>query len=154
MKIDIEQIKELAEIMKTEGLTKLEVRDEDGKTLVLESQKPAVLAAPPMPDAVPPAAPQKAAENTAPAKEPKEEGVRVTSPLVGTAYLAPAQDKPNFVSVGAEVKKGDVVCIVESMKMLNDITATCDGTVMKVCVANGELVEYGQPLVLIKPKNG
>ena len=151
MKIDIAQIKELAEAMKETGLTKLEAHNKDGETLILEAQAPAIVTAPPIPMPAPAAASPKAAE-TVPAKEPKEEGVRVTSPLVGTAYLAPAQDKPNFVSVGAEVKKGDVVCIVESMKMLNDITAVCDGTVTKVCVLNGELVEYGQPLVLIKPK--
>ena len=79
--------------------------------------------------------------------------MRITSPLVGTVYLAPAKDKPDFVKIGAAVKKGDTVCMIESMKMLNDIYADCDGTVEKICVANGDLIEFGQTIVIIKPKS-
>ncbi|EGO8274281.1 acetyl-CoA carboxylase biotin carboxyl carrier protein [Enterococcus faecalis] len=81
--------------------------------------------------------------NTPTANEKTEE---ITSPIVGIVYLQPAPDKENFVKVGDTVKTGDVVCIVEAMKLMNEITATVDGVITEVLVNNEDVVEFGQPL--------
>ncbi|MBP1048138.1 acetyl-CoA carboxylase biotin carboxyl carrier protein [Enterococcus sp. BWM-S5] len=84
-----------------------------------------------------------------PAEAPRQastEGEEITSPLVGVVYLQPAPDKAMFKSVGDKVKKGEVVCIVEAMKLMNEITATVDGTITEVLVENESIVEYNQPL--------
>ena len=73
----------------------------------------------------------------------------IKSPLVGTFYAAPAQDAEPFVTIGDRVKKGQVLAIVEAMKMMNDIESDCDGTIAEICVKNGEAVEFGQPLFKI-----
>ncbi|MBQ5589695.1 MAG: acetyl-CoA carboxylase, biotin carboxyl carrier protein, partial [Anaerotignum sp.] len=85
-------------------------------------------------------------EKTAP-----KAGIEQKSPLVGTVYLAPRVGAEPFVKVGDQVKKGDVLCIVESMKMFNNIEAELDGTIEAVCVDNGQVVEFGKPLVCILP---
>lgn len=84
-----------------------------------------------------------------PAEAPRQattEGEEIASPLVGVVYLQPAPDKPMFKSVGDTVKKGEVVCIVEAMKLMNEITSTVDGTITEVLVENEAIVEYNQPL--------
>jgi len=75
----------------------------------------------------------------------------VTSPLVGTFYRSPSLDSPPFIEVGSEVRKGDVLCIVESMKLMNEIEAEFDGVVVSILVENGQPVEYGQTLFLVEP---
>ena len=79
-----------------------------------------------------------------------EEGVFVTSPLVGTFYTAPAEDAEPFVKVGDTVKKGQVVAIVEAMKLMNEIESEVDGVIAEVLVKNGEMVDYGKPLFRVK----
>lgn len=79
-----------------------------------------------------------------------EEGVFVTSPLVGTFYIAPAEDAEPFVKVGDTVKKGQVVAIVEAMKLMNEIESEVDGVIAEVLVKNGEMVDYGKPLFRVK----
>lgn len=78
--------------------------------------------------------------------------VKITSPMVGTFYAAPAPDKPPYVKVGDKVKEDTVVCIVEAMKLFNEIEAEVSGEIVEVLVENGQLVEYGQPLFLVKPE--
>jgi len=99
------------------------------------------------PHPAPPAAPQAAAP-TAPAEEHLLE---IASPMVGTYYAAPDPDSPPFIEVGARVTADSVVCIVEAMKVMNEIKAECRGTIEKVCVQNGQAVEYGQVLFKVKP---
>lgn len=82
-------------------------------------------------------------------KTETKSGVLVESPLVGTFYAAPEEDAKAFVSVGDSVKKGQVLAIIEAMKLMNEIEAECDGVIEEVLVANGEVVEYGQPLFRI-----
>ncbi|MFC0297374.1 acetyl-CoA carboxylase biotin carboxyl carrier protein [Geobacillus jurassicus] len=77
---------------------------------------------------------------------------QITSPMVGTFYAAPAPDKPPYVKPGDKVKKDTVVCIIEAMKLFNEIEAEVDGEIVEVLVQNGQLVEYGQPLFLVKPE--
>ena len=80
----------------------------------------------------------------------QKSGKTITSPLVGVFYAAPSEDADPFVKAGDSVKKGQVVGIVEAMKLMNEITSDCDGVVREVCVENAEAVEYGQPLFLIE----
>lgn len=78
------------------------------------------------------------------------DGEPVESPMVGVFYSAPSPDSEPYVSVGSSVKKGDVLCLIEAMKLMNEVTAEKSGTVTRVCVENGQVVEYGQPLFIIK----
>jgi acetyl-CoA carboxylase biotin carboxyl carrier protein len=106
--------------------------------------------APAAPPAAPPPAPQAAAAAPRPAAAPEAPGVVVTSPFVGTFYRAPAPDAPPFVEVGSAVKKGQVLCIVEAMKLMNEIEAEVDGKVAEICVPNATPVEFGEKLFRIE----
>ena len=85
-------------------------------------------------------------------KEEEFDGTVVPSPLVGTFYVSSAPEEPPLVQAGDTVKKGDVLCIIEAMKVMNNIESPCDGTVSRVLAVNGDLVEYNQPLFVIKEK--
>ena len=84
--------------------------------------------------------------------EKEGETVAVTSPFVGVFYEAPSADGKPFVKVGDEVKKGDVLCIIEAMKLMNEILAEQDGVIREICVENNQVVEYGQKLFMLQPK--
>ncbi|EOS7906533.1 acetyl-CoA carboxylase biotin carboxyl carrier protein [Enterococcus hirae] len=92
-------------------------------------------------------APQASVE----ASQESFEGVKVKSPIVGIVYLQPAPDKPQFKSVGDSVKKGEVICIIEAMKLMNEITSEVDGKIVEILVENEAVVEYDQPLFRIQP---
>ena len=96
------------------------------------------------------AAPAPVAPATAPVAAPADTGKTINAPIVGVFYAAPSPDAEPYVSVGKRVKKGDVVCIIEAMKCMNEIQAEEDGEITAVLANNGELVEYGQPLFTIK----
>lgn len=104
------------------------------------------MGAPVMP-AVPAAAPAAPAETPAAPKAPA--GKAIKAPLVGTFYAAPSPDQPPFVQVGDTVKKGDVVLIIESMKLMNEVTSDVEGVVQEILVKNGDAVEYDQPLMIL-----
>jgi acetyl-CoA carboxylase biotin carboxyl carrier protein len=87
-----------------------------------------------------------------PLPEAKAELKPIVSPMVGTFYHAPSPDKPVFVKVGDQVKERTVVCILEAMKLMNEIEAECAGEIVQILVENGQLVEYGQPMFLVKPR--
>ena len=99
------------------------------------------------PVAMPAAAPEPAAQTPAAAPEPK--GIEVTAPMVGVFYAAPAPGDEPFVHVGSKVKAGETLCIIEAMKVLNEVTAEADGEVLEICVADGDLVEFGSCLMRI-----
>ena len=105
------------------------------------------------PVAAPAAAPAAAAPpaETAPAADPMEGLIAIESPMVGTFYASPSPDKPTFVKVGDTINAETVVCLVEAMKIFNEIKGGQSGTVAKLLVENGEAVEFGQPLMLVKP---
>ncbi len=98
---------------------------------------------------------QKAQEIPKPAQLPQEEEthrlITVTAPIVGTFYRSPSPDAPPFVEVGTRVKKGQTLCIIEAMKLMNEIESEVDGVVVRILVENGQPVEYGEPLFLIEP---
>lgn len=160
--IDIRKLKELIRLMVTNDLTELDLRDEQEQvTLRRPGTQPVVQAAPvavaapvaAAPVAAAPAAPAPA-EAAAPAPEAPaaDEGlVPIESPMVGTFYSSPSPDKPAFVSAGDSVSTETVICLVEAMKIFNEIKAETNGTIEKILVNSGDAVEFGQPLFLVRP---
>ena len=148
--MDVKKIESLAKLMKETGLTGLELV-EDGQQLRLERQVEVVAA--PVAAAVPAApVPATGAEALGVTHEdpaPVKEGTLVLAPTVGVFYSAPGPDARPFVEVGDQVKKGDTLCIIEAMKLMNEIPAEVDGTVAEICVGNGQVVEFNQPLFRI-----
>lgn len=144
-------VKEFIGIMKDSGLSYMYVKN-DKFELELGQKNPPP--APPVMPAMPPmamAAAPAAAPQTAPAAAPAADtGKSIKSPIVGTFYSAPSPTKPPFVKVGDKVNEGDTVCIVESMKVMNEIQADISGTVKSIAVKDGEAVEFGQPLIIIE----
>jgi len=148
----IECVEALAKIVKDNDLAKIKISTED-IDIVIEGKKCAPMTAVAMPAMAPVAAPAAAQAAPAPAAEAASEAVSgniVTSPIIGTFYAAPSPDKPPFVKVGDTVNAGDVVCIIESMKLMNEINCEFSGKVAEIYVNNGEAVEYGQKLMRIE----
>ena len=100
--------------------------------------------------AAPAAAPAAESADAAPAEEQLPAGTQVKSPLVGTFYSSPSPDEPPFVLVGQQVKEGDTLCIIEAMKIMNEIKAPCDGKVIRIMAQPGDMVEYNQVLCVIE----
>ena len=147
MNIDSSLVRELAELLAETGLSEIEVEDGDRKVRVARQLVAAAPAQVTVPAAAPVAAPAPAAAvESAPAAPA---GDAVKSPMVGTAYLAPEPGAPNFVEVGATVKAGQTLLIVEAMKVLNPIVAPKAGTITAVLIENGQPVEFDQPLFVI-----
>ena len=146
--MNIKQIRELAQIAAENGLSAIEIAE--GENRVRIERAVSAPAAIPTVVSMPMAAP--AAPAPAPAAEAEETNVdfnrtrEIKSPMVGVFYAAPSPDARPFVEVGSKVKKGDIVCIIEAMKLMNEITAEFDGEVVDICVHNGDVVEYGQTL--------
>lgn len=146
-KVDAELIAELTAQLEKNGLTELEWSEGDRTIRVVRNSAAVSVAAQPAPVAAPepePVAPSPAAPASA-GPEPGD----VTSPMVGTVYVAPEPNSPPYAQVGDTITKGQTVFIVEAMKTMNPITAHMSGTVEAVLIANGEAVEYGQPLMTI-----
>ena len=142
--MDEANIKKYAQLMKEEELTALEIT-EDGVTLRLERNLSAGIAMPAVTAAPAPAAAPAKVETAA-----ESDGSYITSPMVGVAYMAPTENSEPFVKLGDKVKAGDTLCIVEAMKLMNEIPAEFDGTVVEICVENDQVVEYGTKLFRIE----
>lgn len=156
--MDSKRLAEIADVMEDRGLTRVRVEEPDGTAVELERASaaqpvavpmpmPSAMAAPVAAPAAMPAAPEPAAQAPAAALEPK--GTEVTAPMVGVFYAAPAPGDEPFVHVGSKVKAGETLCIIEAMKVLNEVTAEADGEVLEICVADGDLVEFGSCLMRI-----
>ncbi|MCX7934495.1 MAG: acetyl-CoA carboxylase biotin carboxyl carrier protein [Planctomycetota bacterium] len=147
--MSLERIRELLQLMKEHDLAELELSEKDF-SVKLKKAMPAIMATPAAPApalAAAPSPPPAVASAAA-----SDEGlVPIKSPIVGTFYRASAPDAQPFVNVGQKVTKETVVCIVEAMKIMNEIKAGVNGTIEKILVENGEPVEYGQPLFLVRP---
>lgn len=153
MKFETEYIEKLAKVLAENDLTEISLEDgEQAITLrkdVIVSSTPQVVASVPASAPAPVATP--VAQSSAPAEvSPAKKGTPITSPMVGTFYKAPSPDSEPFVSVGSAVKQGDVVCIVEAMKMMNEIEAEVAGKVIEICVEDGQPVEFGQVLMYVE----
>lgn len=155
--MDIRKIKKLIELLEESGINEIEIREGEESVRISrksESAAPQYVvahsAAPPMgamPSQPPPSATPEASSDN---QSSLPEGHVMTSPMVGTMYRAPSPTQPPFVEIGSQVKAGDTLCIVEAMKMLNQIEADVSGTIVAILVENGQPVEFGQPLFVIK----
>ena len=160
--MDLDEINRILDLMREHELAEFEL-EREGVTLRLKKhtaapwagampQMPQMSFAPPITGA-PPAAPT-AGQGEAPVLTPADEDVDlaiVKSPIVGTFYRSAEPGAPSFVETGQTVKKGQVLCIIEAMKLMNEINAECDGEVVKVYVENGQAVQYGERLFAIRP---
>jgi acetyl-CoA carboxylase biotin carboxyl carrier protein len=152
--MDIRKIKKLIELVEESGIAELEITEgEESVRINRYSNAPVMAAQPqhyaaaPAPVAAPAAAP---AAEAAPAAAAEPAGHKVLSPMVGTFYSAASPEAPAYVEVGKSVKVGDTLCIVEAMKMMNQIEADKAGVVKAILVENGEPVEFDQPLFIIE----
>jgi len=147
--MDIRKVKKLIELLEESNIDELEIKEGEESVRIIRNSQTTYAAAPAQVVAAPAApiaaAPVAAAEEAAPALV----GHIVTSPMVGTYYSSPAPDAPAFIEVGKTVKVGDVLCIVEAMKMMNQIEADKAGTIGAILVEDGEAVEFDQAMITI-----
>jgi acetyl-CoA carboxylase biotin carboxyl carrier protein len=149
--INVEQLRELAELMSEHGLSEIRVREGETTVSIRKGPlgEPVVVSAPVMPTAAPaPAAAAPAAPVAAPAHD--ENLVPIKSPMVGTFYGSPDPESSSFVHVGSEVDANTTVCIIEAMKVFNEIKAEVSGTIERILVQDEQAVEFGQPLMLVR----
>ncbi len=157
--MNLSQIQELIKFVSKSGVSevaieqkdfKITIKATDGKGKVQEVIQVAMPAAAPVAIAAPAPAAAPAAP-AAPAAEAKGNLIEVRSPMIGTFYRSPAPDKPVFVEVGQTIKAGDTVCVIEAMKLFNEIESEVSGTIVKVLINDSTPVEYDQPLFLVEP---
>lgn len=168
MHIDSKKLNEVAALMEDHGLTRVRLSEEDGRVVELErmtAPAPEAIAVPvaaPMTAAVTPAAAPAAPAVTVPTEAPAPDAetapaptasntISVEAPMVGVFYAAPSPGADPFVSVGSTVHVGDTLCIIEAMKLMNEVVAEADGTVAEICVQDGDLVEFGSCIMKIVP---
>jgi len=148
--IDAEIIEKLADIVNSKELSEITITNGD-KTVSVKGRKCIPAPPPQLPPSMVPPAPPVPAGAPAPQERTEESGGNIVkAPIVGTYYQSPAPDKPPFVKVGDKVKKGDVIMIIESMKLMNEIQSDYDGIVDRLLVSDGQAVEYDQPIMIIK----
>ncbi len=156
--MDLRKLKTLIDLVAESDISELEVTEGESKVRIVKNAPPAqqsqvvmmpAAAAPAAPAAAAPAAPAAAAPAAVPAAEAVPAGHVVKSPMVGTFYRASAPGAAPFVDIGSTVKEGDTLCLIEAMKLLNEIDADASGTIKQILVENGQPVEYGQPLFII-----
>jgi acetyl-CoA carboxylase biotin carboxyl carrier protein len=145
--MDLRKLKTLIDLVAESGIAELEITEGEGKVRIVKFSQ----AVQPVAYAPAPVAPQAApvAEAAAPAVPAAPAGHTVKAPMVGTFYRAPNPGSPAFVQIGQAVKEGEPLCIIEAMKLLNEIEADKTGVIKEILVQNGEPVEYGQPLFVI-----
>jgi len=140
MKLDLDQLRELIRLLDESNLTEIEVEQDDDRIRVRRDPAPLASAV-----AASPAQPSEASAST------DEDGAYVTSPFVGTFYRAPSPEGAPFVELGDTITPGQVLCIVEAMKLMNEIDAEVAGTIIEILVENGKAVEFGDRLFRIEP---
>jgi acetyl-CoA carboxylase biotin carboxyl carrier protein len=156
--IDLEFVEKLIRTLDESSVDHVEI--ERGGTRILVSKTPTAGPAAPAPAPQTPASPPPASGTSSPPSasapevktaSPDPNLVEITSPMVGTFYRAPAPDADAFVEVGKKISKGDPLCIIEAMKLMNELEAEIEGTIREICVQNAEPVEYGQVLFRVQP---
>jgi acetyl-CoA carboxylase biotin carboxyl carrier protein len=153
--MDLRKLKTLIDLVSESNISELEITEAEGKVRIVKAGQPAAPAAPAAQPAAQPAAPaaaegQRAVVAAEAEAAPAQVGHVVTSPMVGTFYRASSPGGKPLVEVGSSVKEGEPVCIIEAMKIMNEIEATHPGTITKVLCENGQPVEFGQPLFVIE----
>lgn len=151
--MDLRKLKTLIDLVSESNISELEITEADGKVRIVKSD-PAAVAMQPVYAAAPAAPVVMAAAPTAaaavPAAVPVETGHVVKSPMVGTFYRASSPNAKPFADIGQQVKEGEAICIIEAMKIMNEIEADKSGTITKILAENGQAVEFGQPLFVIE----
>ncbi len=151
MKFDTDYIEKLAKIIADNALTEISLEDGEQAITIRKDLPEVIQAVAPAVSAPAPVAPSAPAVQAAPAEQPAaKKGTPITSPMVGTFYKSPAPDAAPFVQVGQTIKQGDVVCIVEAMKLMNEIESEVSGKVVEICVEDGQPVEFGQVLMYVE----
>ncbi|HYL87717.1 MAG TPA: acetyl-CoA carboxylase biotin carboxyl carrier protein [Burkholderiales bacterium] len=153
--MDLRKLKKLIDLVQESGIAELEITEGEEKVKIVKGGAVAMLA--PAPIVAPTAAPATAAPASVAAVPPGtttepaagQEGHVVKAPMVGTFYRSPSPDAKAFVELGQAVKEGDTICIIEAMKLMNEIEADASGTIKAILVENGQPVEYGQPLFIL-----
>ncbi|WP_295988517.1 acetyl-CoA carboxylase biotin carboxyl carrier protein [uncultured Variovorax sp.] len=154
--MDLRKLKTLIDLVSESNISELEITETEGKVRIVKGggaapvQYVQTLAAPQAAAAAPAATAAAPAAAAAPATEAAASGHAVKSPMVGTFYRSSSPGAPAFVEVGSKVNEGDTLCIIEAMKILNEIEADKSGTVTQILGENGQAVEYGQPLFIIE----
>ena len=151
--MDLRKLKTLIDLVSDSNISELEITEADGKVRIVKSE-PAVaspMAYAPNPVMAPPSlAASASAAAVEPAAVPVDTGHAVKSPMVGTFYLSASPGSKAFAEVGSQVKEGEPICIIEAMKIMNEIEADKSGTVKRILCENGQAVEFGQPLFIIE----
>jgi acetyl-CoA carboxylase biotin carboxyl carrier protein len=148
--MDIRKVKKLIELLEESGISEIEIHEGEESVRISRHPSTGGWAPPPQVYPVPQAAVGPAATAGEPAPPPPPDGHTVTAPMVGTFYGAPAPGAKPFVQIGSKVDIGDTLCIIEAMKMMNQIESEAAGTVVAILAENGEPVEFGQPLFIIE----
>ncbi len=153
--MDIKELKDIAlelmDALAAKKLGEVELELDNAKIKIKAAEPAPVIAAASVAAAAPAAAPAAESADAAPAAEEQlPAGTQVKSPLVGTFYSSPSPDEPPFVLVGQQVKEGDTLCIIEAMKIMNEIKAPCDGKIIRIMAQPGDMVEYNQVLCVIE----
>jgi acetyl-CoA carboxylase biotin carboxyl carrier protein len=154
---DIKKIKKLIEIMKENGLVEIEIKHDDDKIVLKRAQPQQVVSGIPMmsPESAVPVEPETAeavSQSSAPQPAASQEDlVEIKSPIVGTFYATPSPDSEPYVDIDSTVGPQTVVCIIEAMKVMNEIKAEISGTIVEILVTNGQAIEYGQVLFKVRP---
>jgi acetyl-CoA carboxylase biotin carboxyl carrier protein len=152
--MDIRKVKKLIELLEESGIAEIEINEGEESVRISRYSQNAPVAAPVQYAAAPVAAPAAAPAAAAPAAKVEDDGIPsghlVNSPMVGTFYTAPSPGAKDFAKVGDSVSEGDTICIIEAMKILNQIEADKSGTIKAILVENGQPVEFGQPLIVIE----
>jgi acetyl-CoA carboxylase biotin carboxyl carrier protein len=154
--MDIKQIQDLIRFVSKSGVNEVSIEQTDFKITIKTNQAPTIVnatipAAQPVQTAMPVAAAHTPALTDAPAAADVSKYETIRSPMIGTFYRSSSPDKPNFVNVGDEIQSGSVLCIIEAMKLFNEIESEVSGRIVKVLVDNSSPVEYDQPLFLVEP---
>jgi acetyl-CoA carboxylase biotin carboxyl carrier protein len=153
--MDLRKLKKLIDLVQESGIAELEITEGEEKVKIVKGGAVVVTAAtpgataPPIAAAAAPAAPTAQAAALPAEPGPGQEGHVVKAPMVGTFYRSPSPDAKPFIEVGQAVKEGDTICIIEAMKLMNEIEADASGIVKAILVENGQPVEYGQPLFIL-----
>jgi acetyl-CoA carboxylase biotin carboxyl carrier protein len=154
--MDLRKLKTLIDLVSESNISELEITEADGKVRIVKSEPAGMVMAPaasmmpmPAPVAIAPVA-AGAGAAAAPVAAPAESGHIVKSPMVGTFYRSSSPGGKAFVEVGSEVKEGEPICIIEAMKIMNEIESDKSGKIVKILCENGQAVEFGQPLFIIE----
>ena len=152
--MDLRKLKTLIDLVSDSNISELEITEADGKVRIVKSEPvaaaPLAYAPQPVMAAAPVAAPAVSVAPVEPAAVPVDPGHAVKSPMVGTFYLSASPGSKAFVEVGAQIKEGEPICIIEAMKIMNEIEADSSGTVTRILCEDGQAVEFGQPLFIIE----